>query len=380
MALILALGLYACQETKAQGPGPVPTPEVGVVTITPRPVTITTEMPGRTAPYQIADVRPQVSGIIIKRLFEEGADIKAGQVLYQIDPAPYQAAYDSAKATLAKDQANLVPTKLKAERYATLIQSGSIARQDNDDAVSAYRQAEASVSADKAALESARINLDYTRVTSPIPGRIGRSMVTPGALVTANQTTSLATVQQLDPIYVDVTRSSAELLRLKRDLASGVLKSPDQGAKVRLVLEDGSTYSLPGTLKLSEVTVEQSTGVITLRAVFPNPNQDLLPGMYVRAVLEEGVDEKGILAPQQAVARDARGQASVLLVGEGDKVESREVKVDQAVGQDWLVKEGLSPGDRVIVDGLQKVRPGITVKAVDSGKSDKPAASAQNGQ
>ena len=369
-ALIMLLGLCACQDSKAQeqAQGPAPTPEVGVVTIEPKPVTITAEMPGRTTAYLISDVRPQVSGIILKRLFEEGADIKAGQVLYQIDPATYQAVFDNAKAALAKDQANLVPAKLKAERYAALIQSGSIARQDNDDAVSVYRQAEASVNADKAALESARINLDYTRVTSPISGRIGRSTVTPGALVTASQTQALATVQQLDPIYVDVTRSSAELLRLKRDLASGLLKTPDkaQGAKVRLILEDGTPYPQEGVLKLEEVTVEQSTGVITLRAVFPNPGHDLLPGMYVRAVLEEGVDDKAILVPQQAVSRDPRGQASAMVVGEGDKVESRELKVDRAVGQDWLVKEGLKPGDRVIVDGLQKIRPGIAVQIAQS--------------
>jgi membrane fusion protein (multidrug efflux system) len=380
LIVVLALGAGACQNSKAQEPaqGPAPAQEVGVVTIEPRPVSITVEMPGRTTPFLISDVRPQVNGIILKRLFEEGADIKAGQVLYQIDPATYQAAFDNAKAALAKDQANLVPAKLRAQRYGALIQSGSISKQDNDDAVAAARQAEASVNADKAALETARINLDYTKVTSPISGRIGRSAVTPGALVTASQGQALATVQQLDPIYVDVTRSSAELLRLKRDLASGLLKTPDQAPKVHLLLEDGTPYPQEGVLKLSEVTVEQSTGVITLRAVFPNPKNDLLPGMYVRAVLEEGVDDKAILVPQQAVIRDARGQASAMVVGEDDKVESRELKLDRAVSQDWLVKEGLKPGDRVIVDGLQKIRPGAPVKVASSPAVPATASAAGN--
>ena len=380
LIVVLALGAGACQNSKAQEPaqGPAPAQEVGVVTIEPRPVSITVEMPGRTTPFLISDVRPQVNGIILKRLFEEGADIKAGQVLYQIDPATYQAAFDNAKAALAKDEANLVPAKLRAQRYGALIQSGSISKQDNDDAVAAARQAEASVNADKAALETARINLDYTKVTSPISGRIGRSAVTPGALVTASQGQALATVQQLDPIYVDVTRSSAELLRLKRDLASGLLKTPDQAPKVHLLLEDGTPYPQEGVLKLSEVTVEQSTGVITLRAVFPNPKNDLLPGMYVRAVLEEGVDDKAILVPQQAVIRDARGQASAMVVGEDDKVESRELKLDRAVSQDWLVKEGLKPGDRVIVDGLQKIRPGAPVKVASSPAVPATASAAGN--
>jgi membrane fusion protein (multidrug efflux system) len=309
-----------------------------------------------------------VGGIIQKRLFTEGTDVKAGEVLYQIDPATYQAAYAGAKANLSRSEANIISVRLKAERYKELVDINAVSRQDYDDASAALKQAEADVEAGKAAVETARINLDYTKVTAPISGRIGRSSVTNGALVTASQPAALATIQQLSPIYVDVTQSSAELLRLKQNLASGLLKSNGAAqARVRLLLEDGSSYPLPGTLKFSEVTVDQSTGSITLRAIFPNPKQTLLPGMFVRAILEEGVNEHAILVPQRGVTRNPAGNAMVMVVGSEEKVEPRVIKVVQTVEDSWLVSEGLKAGDRVILEGLQKARPGTPVKAVPFG-------------
>jgi membrane fusion protein (multidrug efflux system) len=335
-----------------------------------------TELAGRTSANLIAEVRPQVSGIIQKRLFTEGADVKAGAVLYQIDPAAYQAAYNSAKAALARAEANLNPARLKAERYQELVRINAVSQQDFDDASASFKQAEAEVEAGKAALETARINLAYTKVTAPISGRISRSSVTDGALVTANQAAALATIQELSTIYVDVTQSSAELLRLKQNLASGLLKSsgPAQ-AQVRLMLEDGTAYPLVGQLKFSEVTVDQSTGSVTLRAVFPNPKQILLPGMFVRAILEEGVNEQAILVPQRGVTRNPAGNAMVMVVGAEEKVEPRMIKVVRTVGDNWLVSEGLKSGDRVILEGLQKARPGTPVKAVPFGsKADNAPA------
>jgi membrane fusion protein (multidrug efflux system) len=337
---------------------------------------LTTELPGRTSAYLIAEVRPQVGGIIQKRLFTEGSDVKAGEVLYQIDPAVYEATYNSAKAALARAEANLTPIRLKAGRYAELVKINAVSQQEYDDASAALKQAEADVEAGKAAVENARINLAYTKVTAPISGRIGRSSVTNGALVTASQLAALATIQQLSPIYVDVTQSNAELLRLKQSLASGLLKSNGAAqAKVRLLLEDGSPYPLPGTLKFSEVAVDQSTGSITLRAIFPNPKHMLLPGMFVRAILEEGVSEHAILVPQRGVTRNQGGDAMVMVVGNEEKVEPRVIKVLRTVGEDWLVSEGLKAGDRVIMEGLQKARPGTPVKAVlfDSKAAEIPA-------
>jgi membrane fusion protein (multidrug efflux system) len=353
-------------------------PEVGVEVIKPQRVALTTELAGRTSAYLIAEVRPQVGGIIQKRLFTEGADVKAGEVLYQIDPATYQAAYNSAKAALARVEANLIPARLKSERYEDLVKINAVSQQDFDEASGALKQAEAEVEAGMAALETARINLAYTKVTAPISGRIGRSSVTNGALVTANQAAALATIQYLGSMYVDVTQSSAELLRLKQNLASGLLKSNGAAqAKVKLLLEDGSTYPLPGTLKFSEVTVDQSTGSVTLRAVFPNPKQILLPGMFVRAILEEGVNEHAILVSQRGVTRDPAGNAMVMVVGTEEKVEPRGIKVVRTVGDNWLVSEGLKAGDRVILEGLQKARPGTPVKAVPFGtKADGPPDSA----
>src|SRR5512143_444772 len=332
-SLAVYLILIGCGKQGAPVAGPNTPPEVGVVVIQPERVALTTELAGRTSASLIAEVRPQVGGIIQKRLFTEGADVKAGEVLYQIDPAAYQAAYSSAKAALARAEANLIPARLKSERYKELVKINAVSQQDYDDATAALKQAEADVEAGKAALETARINLAYTRVTAPISGRIGRSTVTNGALVTASQPAALATIQQLSSIYVDVTQSSAELLKLKQNLASGLLKNsgPAQ-AKVRLLLEDGSAYPLPGILKFSEVTVDQSTGSVTLRAIFPNPRQTLLPGMFVRTIMEEGVSEHAILVPQRGVTRNPDGSAMVMLVGSEDKVEPRPIKVLRTVG------------------------------------------------
>ncbi len=368
--------LTGCGKRGAPVAGAGAPPEVGVVALQPQRVALTTELPGRTSAHLIAEVRPQVSGIIQKRLFTEGADVKAGEVLYQIDPATYHAAYSSAKAALARAEANLNPARLKAERYTELVKINAVSQQDYDDANAALKQTEADVESGRAALETARINLDYTKVTAPISGRIGRSSVTDGALVTANQSAALATIQQLNPIYVDVTQSSAELLRLKQNLASGLLKSSGAAqAKVKLLLEDGSPYPSPGTLKFSEVTVDQSTGSVTLRAIFPNPKQILLPGMFVRAILEEGVDEHAILVPQRGVTRNPAGDAMVMVVGSEEKVEPRVIKVVRTVGENWLVSEGLKAGDRVILEGLQKARPGTPVRAVPFGKpGGSPAA------
>jgi len=358
--------LSACGQNKGAQPA-AGEPEVTVVTITPQTITLTTELPGRTSAHVISEVRPQVGGIIQKRLFVEGREVKAGEVLYQIDPATYQAAYDSAKATLAQAEANALPAKLKAERYANLVKVNGVSKQDNDDAQAANMQSQAAVLAAKAALETARINLSYTRVTSPISGRIGKSSVTPGALVTASQATALATVQQTDPIYVDVTQSSAEVMRLKRELDSGRLKkSADGGARVRLFMEDGTPYPQEGTLQFADITVDQTTGAVNVRVVFPNHGHDLLPGLYVRAVLSEGTDAAALLVPQPAVSRDTKGNASVMVVKADGTVEARPLELSRVLGDKWLVNSGLAAGERVIVDGLQKVRPGAKVKAVEA--------------
>jgi membrane fusion protein (multidrug efflux system) len=340
-------------------------PEVGVVIMRSEPVTLTMELSGRISPQMVAGVRPQVGGIIQKRLFTEGNEVKAGEALYQIDPATYQAAFASAKAALAKAEANGFTLRQKTERYKQLVAISAVSRQEYDDVDAALKQAEADIESGKAAVETARINLAYTRIIAPIAGRIGRSTVTPGALVTANQATALATIQQLDPVYVDVTQSSADLLRLKRNLASGELKNsaPSQ-AKVKLLLEDDSAYPLEGTLKFSEVTVDQSTGSVILRALFPNPNQLLLPGMFVRCLVQEGVRDQVMLVPQRGVTRDPAGNAIALVAGENEVVERRVLKTERAVGDAWLVTDGLKAGERVIVEGLQRVRPGATVKVV----------------
>lgn len=376
-----SLALTGCDDKPAQQ-GAQQMPEVGIVTLKSAPLQITTELPGRTSAYRVAEVRPQVSGIILKRNFTEGSDIQAGVSLYQIDPATYQATYESAKGDLAKAQAAANMDQLTVKRYQKLLGTKYISQQDYDTAVATAQQSNAAVVAAKAAVETARINLAYTKVTSPISGRIGKSAVTEGALVRNGQTTALATVQQLDPIYVDVTQSSNDFLRLKQELANGKLQQENGKAKVELVTNDGLKYPQNGTLEFSDVTVDQTTGSITLRAIFPNPDHTLLPGMFVRARLEEGVNPDAILVPQQGVTRTPRGDASAMVVGEGDKVEVRQITATQAIGDKWLVTEGLKTGDRVIISGLQKVKPGVQVKAqeVVSDEKQQAAGNAQSEQ
>ena len=382
-ALASALMLAACGQGSGDaqhGGGPGGAPEVSVITLAPQTVTLTSELSGRTTAFLLADVRPQVSGIVKARLFTEGGDVKAGQTLYQIDPAPYEAALASARATLAKAEANVQTLKLKAGRYDELAGIDAVSKQDRDDTQASLKQAMADVEAGKAAVRTAQINLDYTRISAPISGRIGRSAVTPGALLTANQETSLATVQQLDPIYVDVTQTSAELLQLRDELAAGTLQGVKNGqAKVKLLLENGSTYPLEGMLQFSEVSVDQGTGSVTLRAVFPNPQRRLLPGMYVRAVVDRGTSSKAILAPQAAVSRDAKGHATAMVVDKSGKVQARALTTSRMVGDSWLVTSGLAAGDKLVVDGLQSIQPGATVKPVPA-KTAAPAASAASAQ
>lgn len=368
IALATVTVLGACGQGAQQGAGGAPggpgMPSVGVIVAEASSVPLVSELSGRTTPFMVAELRPQVSGIVHKRLFTEGSEVKAGQTLYQIDPATYQAAYDSARASLARAEANLYSARLKAERHAELVKIEAVSKQANDDAIAALKQAEADLAAARAALDKAKIDLDFTRVASPISGRIGRSTVTPGALVTANQADSLATVQQLDPIYVDLTQSTGELLQMRRALEAGKLKPVgDQSVPVRLVLEDGSLYAAEGKLAFSEVSVDTGTGSVTLRAIFPNAKGELLPGMYVRARLVQGQAEEAILVPHAAVSRDPRGNATVMVVGAEDKVEAKVVQTARSQGDKWVVTEGLRAGDRVIVEGLQKVRPGVQVQA-----------------
>ena len=365
--------LSACGKKKQEAPPPQ-TPEVQVYKVVAAPLKLTTELPGRTNAFQVADVRPQVSGLIPKRLFTEGDDVKAGTALYQIDASIYQAAVSSAKATLAKANANLLTSGPKAERYKELLDIEGVSRQDYEDAIAADAQAKADVESAKAALAEANINLRYTNVYAPISGRISRSTVTAGALVTANQTTALTTVQQLDPIYVDVTQSSEDLLRLKREMENGSLKQSGQ-AKVALMLADGTKYAEAGKLQFSDVSVDQGTGNVTLRAIFPNPKHDLLPGMFVRAVIDSGVDEKAITVPQQGVSRNQKGQATALVLNKEGKVEQRILTTAGTHGDKWLVKSGLAAGDQVIVEGVQKVKPGAPA-VVAKAPAAAPAAGA----
>lgn len=361
---------------KQAGPpagGPV---EVEVVTLAPQTIHLNMELPGRTAAFRIAEVRPQVSGIILKRQFEEGSEVKAGQVLYRIDPAPYQAAYDSAKAALARAEAAENSARLKAERYRKLVDGKAVSAQDQVETEAAWKQALAEVAAAKANVESTRINLAYTEVKAPISGRIGKSSVTEGALVTAQQALALATVQQLDPIYIDVSQPSVELQRLKKQAASGELVMDTEGkARVTVLLEDGSLYDQPGTLEFADVTVNETTGTVTLRALVANPKNDLLPGMFVRARLDKGQRKDALIVPQAAVVRDAKGGASVMVVNAQSNVEPRKITTTQVIDGKALVDGGLNAGDRVIVAGLQKVRPGAPVKVADptAAKADNQA-------
>ncbi|HHQ4517249.1 efflux RND transporter periplasmic adaptor subunit [Aeromonas veronii] len=376
---LLATGLLAGCGDKGgapQGQGGMPPAAVNVVTLQSGPLMLTTELTGRSAPLRVAEVRPQVSGIILKRLFTEGSDVKAGDLLYQIDPAVYQAAVASAKANLAKAEANEQSARLKAQRYQELLKVKSISRQDYDDADASWKQAKAEIMASKAALRTAEINLGYTRITAPISGRIGKSAVTEGALVTAQQADSLTAIQQLDPMYVDVRQSTADLLRLKRLVAEGKLTQDEQKrAKVTFQLEDGSTYGEEGSLQFSDVTVDETSGMVTLRVIVPNPHQLLLPGMFMRATLQEGERAQGLLVPQTAVTRTPNGGATVMVVTADNKVELRNVQLSRVVGSNWVVESGLTSGERVIVAGLQKVRPGAVVNPAEQG-ADAPSAQA----
>ena len=369
--------LTACDGAKAPAAARQ-APQVTVLTLKPQNVVLKTLLPGRTAPTLIAEVRPQVTGIIQSRAFTEGAEVKAGSVLYRLDPSTYQAAYDSARASIAKSEAAVQTAQRNVERNKELVAIKFVSQQAYDDAVTTLRQNEADLAAAKAATQAARINLAYTNVVAPIAGRIGKSAVTAGALVTANQPTPLATIQQMNPMYVDITQSSTEALRLRRAMASGELKrAREDAARVTLQLEDGTNYPLEGTLQFSDVTVDASTGAITLRALFPNPDGLLLPNMYVRTALEEGLRENAILVPQQAVTRDPKGQAVAMVVGADGNVEARPLKVTRTIGSDWLVDSGLRAGDRVIVEGLQRARPGMPVQPVEAtspGDSATPAS------
>ncbi len=417
VVLFGGLILGGCQ--RQQAPPPPPVPEVATVTIQPQQVELTTELPGRTSSYFVAEIRPQVSGIIQKCLFVEGSDVRAGQVLYQIDPAPFQAAYDNAVANLnvmrkgadraraaleasiagvTRQRATLEFARTNRSRFEELFNDRAVSERERDQAVTeaevaeatlqaaeaqvksdreAVATAEAAIKQAEAVLETARINLGYTRITAPITGRIGKSNVTAGALVTAHQPTPLAVIQQIDPIYVDATQSSANLLRLKQNISSGWIKgdNPKQ-ARVKLLLEDGTPYPLGGTLKFSDVTVEPSTGSFILRMVFPNPKHILLPGMYVRTLVQEGIVDRAILVPQQAVTRNPKGIPIAMVVDSSNKVEQRMLKIDRAIVDKWLVVSGLAHGDRVIAEGLQRVRPGASVKVVpfDESRKDSPEA------
>lgn len=366
---MMALGLLAgCKGKDTPGIGRAPErAEVGVIEVAAEPVAHQREVPGRTTPFRVAEVRARVNGIVLERAFKEGADVAQGQTLFRIDAQPYQATLDSAAATLARAQANMETTGQQAERYSTLIGRGAVSKQEHDNALGAQKVAAADVAAGKAAVQAARINLGDTKVTSPIAGRIGRAEVSEGAYVQAGQATLMATVQQLDPMYVDLTQSSAELLHLRRQLESGEIVRSGEGAKVSLLLEDGTVYSEAGTLQFSDVTVDPTTGSITLRALFPNPQKQLLPGMFVRARLEVGTTPDALLVPQAALRRDAKGNASVLVVGAEDKVEARPVEAPQMVGNKWRVTTGLRVGERVIVEGIQKARPGSPVTVVPAG-------------
>ena len=361
-----AVILAGCERKQAGDPGgPGGAVEVGVLTITPTPVTLTQDLPGRTSAFRMAEVRARVNGIVLKRVFNEGSDVQEGQVLFEIDPAPYQAALDSALGMLARAEANVTTARLKEQRYKELGAARVVSKQDYDDALANLRSFEADVLSGEAAVQAARINLGYTKVTSPVAGRIGMAQVTEGAYVQASAATLLATVQQLDRVYVDVMQASSELLRLKRDLASGRLKADKTGKPaVKLILEDGSTYPEEGTFEVSDVTVNSATNSVMIRAIFPNPRGDLLPGLFVRARLDEGSSPDAILVPQLAVTRNSKGEPTAMIVGANGLAELRVLQTSRTVGNQWLVTSGLKPGDQVIVDNLQRIRPGAPVKAV----------------
>ncbi|WP_316697136.1 efflux RND transporter periplasmic adaptor subunit [Xanthomonas hydrangeae] len=373
LAAMITVALAACSPAQAPQQRQV---EVGVQRVDVQRLAMDQTLPGRTVAYQSAQVRPQVGGILRKRLFTEGEQVQAGQVLYQIEPAAFQAAYASAQGELAQAQAAVLSAKPKAQRYQTLVKLDAVSQQDGDDAIATLRQNEAAVTAAKAALQTAKLNLDFTRITAPISGRIGTSSFTPGALVTADQTDVLTTINQLDPIYVDVSQSSAQLLQLRRKL-DGQVKAVDGKAEVKLLLEDGSAYARTGTLEVVDTAVDATTGTVKLRAVIPNPDHLLLPGMYVKAVLSMAVNEQAILVPQQAVTRNSKGEAVAMVVGADGKVAQRVLKTGDAVGDRWVVSEGLSAGESVIVQGLQKIQVGMPVKTREvTAAAATPAAAA----
>jgi membrane fusion protein (multidrug efflux system) len=374
VSTLTVIVLVGCSNAKQAPPTPQPQ-EVAVVTVHRGPVPVTTDLPGRTSAYLVAQVRARVDGIVLRELFTEGGDVGANQRLYQIDPAPYRAALDSAVATLQKAQANLASTRAQAERYKVLVAGNAISKQDYDNAVAAQGQAAADVAAGKAAVETAKINLGYTDVVSPITGRTSPSQVTQGAYVQASAATLLTTVQQIDPIYVDLNQSSVEGLQLRRDVASGRLKlnGPDQ-AKVTLTLEDGTPYALAGTLQFSDITVDPGTGSVTVRAIFPNPQHVLLPGMFVRARIDQGVNDAALLVPQVGVTHNPQGQATAFVVGADNKVALRTIQATRTIGDSWVVDSGFNDGERVIVAGMQKVQPGMLVSAVESQTPATPVA------
>jgi membrane fusion protein (multidrug efflux system) len=383
VALMGTILLSGCgKPPAADGPSPMGMPEVAVVTVQPEPIALTAELPGRTGAFRVAEVRPQVNGLILKRLFEEGSEVKAGQVLYEIDPAPFQAALENAQAALARAQANLPAIQLRAKRLEELLPDKAVSQQDTDDAVAAVNQVQAEIESWKAQVKMTRINLAYCRIVAPISGLIGKSNVTEGAIVTAYQPTALATILQLDPIYVDVAQSTTELLRLKRRLEDGHLNRDGANQdKVRLILDDDTAYPLDGRLQFQDVTVDPTTGSVILRVVFPNPQGVLLPGMFVRAVITEGIHPQAILVPQQAVVRDAKGNSLALKVDAEGKLKPQMLTLDRAIGDQWLVSEGLAPGDRLIVEGLQRVErmpPGTSVKAVAFQKAEEKPGMPEN--
>lgn len=379
--LVLPLTLAACLAACSKSEAPAQQQAtVGVQTVTTQRLAMDQTLPGRTVAYMTSEVRPQISGIIQKRLFTEGQQVKAGQVLYQIDPATYQAAYDSARGELAQAEAAVLSARPKAQRYRNLVKLDAVSKQDGDDAIATLRQDEAAVIAAKASLQNARINLDYTRVTAPIGGRIATSTYTPGALVTASQDTALTTIQQLDPIYVDVSQSSAQLLALRKQLDAGALKSVDGKAQVSVTLEDGSTYAHTGTLEFVGTSVDTGTGNVTLRAVIPNPDGLLLPGMYVNAVLPMAINDNAILVPQSAVTRNTKGEAVVKLVGSDGKVIEQVVQTGLASKDQWVVTKGLKAGDRLIVDGGSKAGAGQAVKVAEATSAAPAAAQADSGK
>lgn len=355
--------LSGCGKKTSGGVAQVP--EVAIITIQTQQLTITTELAGRTSANLMAEVRPQVGGIIQKRLFKEGSDVKAGQVLYQIDPASYRVALDNAKAGLGRSESNLSSVRLKAERIKELLADKAVSQQDYDDAAAALKQIKSDIQFWQAMVETAKINLKYTTITAPISGLIGKSNVTEGVLVTASQPSALATIQKLDPMYVDVPQSTTDVLRLRRGVNEGSLEQNGENQKkVQLIMEDGTVYPMEGTLQFRDVTVDPSTGSVIVRIIFPNPKGILLPGMFVRAVVQEGVKKQAILVPQQAVSRDPKGNPFVLIVDAASRVQLRILMLDRAIGDQWLVTSGLTPGEKVIVEGMQKAAPGTLVKAV----------------